>query len=107
MRAASKLARFCWDQGFEPEEGLVRWRAAGLDLRRDRNGRPVTDKRLGLDDDQLKQIARIHGEYGARVAELQNQVSRLNDERNAAAEQVLTAEQREKLSNLRADKAQI
>ena len=66
---------------------------------------PAHYKKLGLSDDQLKAVRKIRGEYGAKIAKLKQEIIDTQNEEKAKLVQVLTAEQRARLRDLRAGEA--
>lgn len=57
--------------------------------------------KLGLDDDQKKKLYAIDDEYEAKIQEIEKQIQKLKDERDAKMETLLTAGQKLRLQELR------
>jgi WD40 repeat protein/HEAT repeat protein len=58
--------------------------------------------KLGLSDEQLKDLARVRAKYAAKVKEVEEKIRGLRDEEAAELENVLTDAQRARLKELRA-----
>jgi Spy/CpxP family protein refolding chaperone len=62
---------------------------------------PSNFKKLGLTDDQARQIRKIRGTYQAKIDALQQQINDLKAEREVETEKVLTAAQKARLKEIR------
>jgi TolA-binding protein len=67
---------------------------------------PANYGRLALSDDQKKQAYAVLNEYQARIDELQQQVRKLLEEREAKLQGVLTEAQKARLQELQAEARQ-
>jgi hypothetical protein len=61
---------------------------------------PAHFKQLGLNDEQTTKIKQIHAEYSDKIDDLEAQVKKLKDQRQAEYLKVLTDEQKKKLEKL-------
>ena len=62
---------------------------------------PPLYRKLDLQEEQVRKLYKIRADYWAKVAELERQIKKLNEEQAAEMEKVLTAEQQKKLKELR------
>jgi hypothetical protein len=67
-----------------------------------RGALPAHFKKLGLSDDQVKAVRKIRGDYRGRIEALKQQIADLQKEERTKLDQVLTAEQKARLRELRA-----
>jgi hypothetical protein len=67
-----------------------------------RGALPAHFKKLGLSEDQLMAVRKVHGEYRTKIEKLKQEIAELQKEERTKLNQVLTAEQRARLRDLRA-----
>jgi hypothetical protein len=63
---------------------------------------PAHFKKLGLSEDQLTAVRKIHNEYRTKIEKLRQEIKDLQKEEGTKLNQVLTPEQRARLRDLRA-----
>jgi hypothetical protein len=67
-----------------------------------RGALPAHFKKLGLSEDQLTSVRKIHSDYRRKIDKLRQEIADLQKEERAKLNEVLTAEQRARLRDLRA-----
>ena len=67
-----------------------------------RGALPAHFKKLGLSEDQLTAVRKIHGDYRTKIEKLRQEIANLQKEERSKLNEVLTAEQRARLRDLRA-----
>jgi hypothetical protein len=70
-----------------------------------RGSLPPNFSKLGLTDAQKQEVYALQGEYGAKIAALQKEISDLRKKERAAIEKVLTDAQKARLREIVAEKA--
>ena len=61
---------------------------------------PAQYGKLGLSDEQRKNVYAVQADYGKQIADLQKQIDSLTEKQNTEIEAVLTADQKKKLGEL-------
>jgi hypothetical protein len=70
-----------------------------------KKGLPPLWSKLGLSDEQKKQVQSIQTSYGVKIAALQDQIKRMQSEERTMMVKILTSSQRDHLKEIAAEKA--